>query len=213
MKLFEKSLKVYKEKGIKELFHCIYLKISQTIFYSYSAPWYTKYLGPKDIRIRIESVIPVTINYLEFNETLNWIKSQNVPWLLNEREKEVAIDEKHYWANLKYNGSIIGLIKIGFGDVYIPDYRKVIRFSRNVAFIYYTFILEDFRGRKVGSYFINETCTFLRRNGFVKVMCHISSGNKASIKAYLRVGFKMVKEVRGFTMLGAKIIRGKPNFS
>ena len=154
----------------------------------------------------------MTANFLDFNQTFNWIKLQNKPWMLNDVEKEVAVREGHYWGNVKYNGIIIGYIKCGFNNVYINDYKKTVTFSRNVGFIYDTFILTEFRGRRVASYLINETCTFLKKNGFSKVICHIPSWNIASIKAYSRAGLKRTKKIRYLKILGFKILTSNPAY-
>lgn len=208
--ILQKAIKTNRERGSGELFRRILSRMSRLVFETNSATWYIRILYSKDTEIKAD--IPLTANFLDFNQTFNWIKLQNKPWMLNDVEKEVAVREGHYWGNVKYNGIIIGYIKCGFNNVYINDYKKTVTFSRNVGFIYDTFILTEFRGRRVASYLINETCTFLKKNGFSKVICHIPSWNIASIKAYSRAGLKRTKKIRYLKILGFKILTSNPAY-
>jgi ribosomal protein S18 acetylase RimI-like enzyme len=173
-----------------------------------SAIWHVRLLYSGNVEIRLG--ILLTVHFSEFRETFSWIKHQNIPWMTNKKEEEVARNEGHYWPNVKYNGSIIGYIKCGFNNVYINDYKRIIRFPENVAFIYDTFTLSEFRGCRVASYLINETCTFLKKHGFTKVMCHIPDWNTASEKAYSNVGFTKVSKIRWLKILGFKILTANP---
>ena len=87
------------------------------------------------------------MDFTDFIVTLNWIEKQNVSWMLNKKELNIALDGDHYWLNIKHKDLIIGYLKVGFGNVYINDYKRVIKFTDNVAHIYDTFILPGFRNK------------------------------------------------------------------
>jgi len=209
--ILQKASQIYRQHGAVELIQRILKRALRTIFDTNSAIWHERLLYSGDMEIR--PGIPLTVHFSEFRETLNWIKRQNMPWMLNEKEEGVAKNGGHYWLNIKYNGSIVGYIKCGFSNVYINDYKKIIKFPPNVAFIYDTFILTEFRGRRVASYLINETCTFLKKHGFTKVMCHIPDWNVASKKAYSNVGFTRTRKIRWLKILGFKILTANPAYS
>lgn len=208
--IVQKASQIHKQHGMLELTGRILKRALRTIFEMNSAIWHVRLLNSGDGDIKPD--IPLTVHFSQFDETLDWIKRQNTLWMLNEKEVEVAKNEGHYWLNVKYNGSIIGYIKCGFSNVYINDYKKIIKFPPNVAFIYDTFTLAEFRGRRVASYLINETCTFLKKHGFTKVMCHIPGWNVASKKAYSNVGFTRTRKIQWLKILGFKILTANPAY-
>lgn len=210
IEIFERCLKIYEQQGVFELLLRIIKKVCLAIFETNSATWYVRSLNSD--KIQIEPNIPLTMHFLSFNETLDWSRQQDAPWMVNEAEIEVARKTGHHWANIKYNGNIVGYIKIGFDNVFITDYKRIIKFPQYVACIYDTFVLSEFRRHKVASYFINETCNFLEENGFTKVLCHIPDWNIASIRAYSNVGFKRTRTILWLKILGFKILTANPAY-
>ncbi|MDY7038312.1 MAG: GNAT family N-acetyltransferase [Thermodesulfobacteriota bacterium] len=178
------------------------------IFENNSALWHVRHLN--DNHIEIKATIQVTVNFTDFSETLEWIKLQNIPWMFNEKEKQVAINGGHFWPNVKHEEAIIGYLKVGFGNVYISDYRRIVHFPDHVAYIYDTFILPEIRGKKIASHLINETCCFLEKQDFSRVLCHIPKWNKASLKAYSRAGFMKKKTICWIKMFGFQILTSNP---
>ena len=156
--MIQNASKIYQEYGILELIPRIVKRSILTIFDMNSAIWHVRWLYLNEVKI--EASIPVTMHFFEFNKTLDCIKRQNKPWMINKNEEAVAKREEHYWPHITYNGMIIGYIKCGFNDVFINDFKKIIKFPPNVAFIYDTFTLKEFRCRRVASHLINETCGF-----------------------------------------------------
>ena len=116
-----------------------------------------------------------------------------------------------YFPHIKYNGDIIGCIKIGFKNVYIKDYKKIIEFPPKIAFIYDTYIVPEFRGLNLASFMINEVSCFLRNKEYRAVLCHIPHWNTPSIKAYSKVGFKRLKSIRWIKILGFDFLTTNPS--
>ncbi|HUV60173.1 MAG TPA: GNAT family N-acetyltransferase [Desulfatiglandales bacterium] len=209
IKALDKCFLIYTRSGALALLRKLIIKLCNIIYNTNSATWYVRPLNSEGLEIIPE--IPLTADFVSFNETLNWIKQQNIPWMLNENEIKVAKRIGHHWASIRYNGNIIGYIKLGFNEVFITDYKKIIKFPKHVAYIYDTFVLDEFRNRKVASYFIRETCKFLKKKGFGKVICHIPDWNISSIKVYSKAGFKRIQAIRFLNILGFKILTKNPS--
>jgi len=206
-KLLEKISKIYAEKGIGGVVKKICHRAIPFLFETNSAVWHVKVIDRSDYLI--DPAIPLTVEFEDFYETLSWIELQNIPWR-NEKEDHLAIDQCHYWPNVNTDGLIIGYLKLGYGSVYISDYGKTIEFPRNTAYIYDTFVLPEFRNKKVASYLINETCKFLKNKGFRKVICHIPAWNIPSLRIYSEIGFVRKKEIRWIKIFGLQILTSNP---
>ncbi|MCP4746137.1 MAG: GNAT family N-acetyltransferase [Desulfobacteraceae bacterium] len=180
----------------------IIVKGVSPVFETNSAIWHENVLNRK--HTGITPAIPLHIDFTNFAVTFNWIKTHNIDWMINQKELQTALKEKHYWLNIKHKERIIGYLKIGFGSVYINDFRQIIHFSKDTAFIYDTFVMPEFRNKKVAAYFINEACDFLKTKGFKRVLCHIPQWNRSSMKAYGSAGFKKKKFVRWIKFFGFK---------
>ena len=206
--LIKKASDLYEEHGLNALCGRIAKKALRVFFDTNAAVWYKRLLHfpPQNVAVNI----PARIHFSDFNETLSWITQQNTSWMLNSSELAIAKTEGHIWANIKCKGSIVGYIKCGFKNVYINDYKEVIKFPPKIAFIYDTFILPEHRGARLATYLINETCTFVRNKGFTSVMCHIPHWNIASKKAYSRVGFTRITTVRWLKILPFRILLPNP---
>ena len=203
-----KLKRLYKERGVGGVLSCSLSRLSRAIFETNDAIWFLKELGAEAEEIKPN--LPITVTYERFQETLDWIRMQNEPWMLRQEEMSVALSEGHYWLNSKYNETVMGYIKIGFRNVYINDYRKIIRFPDSVAFIYDTFIHPEYRGRRAASYLVNESFKFLSSKGFTKILCHIPSWNRTSIAVYSGLGFREVTTVRCVRFLGISFLNHNP---
>lgn len=204
----QKLSTIYNEHGLWQVIKRGSKKGVSFIFETNSAIWHVKALS--DRAIEIEPAIQLSLEFTDFNETLEWIKRQNVQWMINEKETLYAVNEGHYWPSIRHQEKIIGYLKVGFGKVYIRDYEASFEFPRNTAYIYDTFVSSRFRKKGVATYFISETCNFLKEEGFEKVVCHIPAWNTASLKAYSHAGFRRIKTIRWIKILGLKVLTSNP---
>ena len=122
----------------------------------------------------------------------------------------MAVREGHYWVNAKFNGSIIGFIKIGFGKVFISDYRKTVKFPKNIIFSCESYVLPEFRGKKVAQYMRNEAFNFFKKKGFTKALSYIHDWNIASIKSVTHTGMKRIKTIYCYRILGFTFLTSNP---
>jgi ribosomal protein S18 acetylase RimI-like enzyme len=188
-------------------------KFLSSIFATNSAIWFEKDLTEK--LAEYQPKIPVEIDMNSTSQTIEWLKKQNERWVVHPQEIATALKYNHCWPSARINGEIIGCIKIGFGNVFIVDYNKVVEFPDRMAFIYDTYVLEDMRGKGVAKYLITRAIKFIKTKGYTKVGCHIPPWNKVSIGAYEEMGFKKVNYIRNFRFFGVSIRIAKPpnNFS
>jgi len=209
-KLLEYSLQIIRGTGIVKLFRPIIQRTPSYIFERNNHIWLSRNLDEEDINVKPK--IPVSINFSrsEFNETLNWIKKNNFMWGRYEKEIKVAIGEGHYWVNAKSDGKIVALIKFGFDKVFISDFGKILQFPRNVVFLYETRVAQEFRGKKIASYFINETCKFCRDQGYTRGLTYIHEWNAPSLQSFSNAGFRKIKTIYYYKILGMKFLTANP---
>jgi GNAT superfamily N-acetyltransferase len=208
--MIEKCLAVYREQGALECCSRMIRKLSFGRISTNGAIWYAKNLTEHSIQVWVRPSIPVSVEFCSFQETLDWIRGLKEPWMVNDTEQIIAMEEKHYWGNVKTDQCIIGYLKIGMNRVYINDYGRTLTFAEGVAFIYDTFVLPEYRNKNVATYLIQKGCCFLEAKGLSRAFCHIPAWNKASAKTYAKVGFAPARPIRFFRVLGLTFLTSDP---
>jgi len=204
----DKMKNIYKNQGLKILLKQVIKKMLSPIFITNSAIWFERDLTEEIADYQPE--FPVEFETTSIKQTIKWLKSQKQSWLVNQKEITTAYKYNHCWPYVRSNGKIIGCIKIGFDNVFIVDYKRVIKFPEKMAFIYDTYVLEEQRGKDVGKYLIVQAIKFLKSQGYNKVRCHIPPWNKISINAYEKMGFKKISYIRFFRIFGVPIRKVNP---
>lgn len=166
--------------------------------------WYEKKL--LDLSLPIKSKIDVKIDFVSTDEVIDWIREKRIPGTDNSFEIEYAQANKHYFPGVKYNDKIIGFEKIGFGKIFILDFEGFIHLPDKAAMIYDTFILPEYRNLGMASFLTKESLIYLKNKGFEKIYCHILPTNESSIRSFLKVGFKKIRNIYFFKILGMKFI-------
>jgi GNAT superfamily N-acetyltransferase len=209
-KLFEKLLQIFREKRVVIFFRPIIQRTPRYIFERNNHIWFSRNLDEEEIEV--EPKIPVSINFSrsEFNETLDWIKANNLLWGHYEKELKVAINGGHYWVNAKSEEKIVGFMKIGFGKVFISDYDKIFQFPQNTVFLYEMRVVPEFGGKKIASYLLNESCKFFKRQGYTKALGYSHKMNAASHKSLSNAGFRGKKTIYYYKILGFKFLTSNP---
>ena len=204
----EKMKNIYKNQGLKILLKQIMKKMLSPIFITNSAIWFERDLTEELTDYQLK--FPVEFDTSSIDKTIKWLKNQKESWVVNQEEITTAYKYNHCWPFVSINGKIVGCIKIGFDNVYILDYKQVIKFPEKIAFIYDTFVLEEQRGKGIGKYLINQAINFLKSQGYTKVRCHIPPWNKISISVYEKMGFKKISYIRFFRIFRVPIRKVKP---
>jgi CelD/BcsL family acetyltransferase involved in cellulose biosynthesis/ribosomal protein S18 acetylase RimI-like enzyme len=206
--IYKKLKKGYRYEGFKRLYKRIIKKITRLIFTANSALWFEKDLTNDSMNY--EAKIPIETDMTSTAQTIEWLRRQNKSWLVNSKEINTGIKNRHYFPLARNNGRIVGCAKIGYGDVYVVDFGRIVRFPKNMAFIYDTYVPAYNRGKGVAPHLITDALKFLKMQGFNRIRCHIPKWNKASIRTYTKLGFKEINFIRCFKILGISIITSDP---
>lgn len=188
------ALEVYRRYGFWKTLSQIIRKVGRYFFDTNSAFWLERELI-KPLP-NLEPGLPVAVNLFAGEETITWLKNYNEKWVFNLEELKVAKEEEHLYVNIKYSGEIIGYIKLGFNRVYIEDFKFILRFPSNCAFIYDSFIKSEFRNKGIRSFAYLEIMNYLKERGFFKVASHIPPRNKASRKVSAKLGASEIFYIR-----------------
>jgi len=191
---------IYKDQGLKKPQMQIIKRILKFIFTTNSAIWFEKDISEKLVEYKTK--LPVEIDLTSINQSIEWLKRLNLSWVVHPQEIATALKYNHFWPSVSVNGKIIGCTKIGFGNVYIVDYNRIMEFPEKMVFIYDTYVLQEERNKGVAKYLISESIKFLKEKGYTKIKCHIPPWNKVSINVYKKIGFKKVSYIRYFRIFG-----------
>lgn len=202
-----KMKEIYRYQGLKKSPVQVIGSIIRFIFTTNSAIWFEKDLTEELADYKPK--LPVEIDITSIRQTIEWLKSQEHAWVVHPKEIATALKYDHCWPSVRTNGKIIGCIKIGFGNVYIVDYNRIIEFPERMAYIYDTYVLQEQRGKGVAKFLITQAIKFLKAQGYTKVRCHIPPWNKASISAYEKIGFRKFSYIRYFRIFGVSIRKVK----
>jgi ribosomal protein S18 acetylase RimI-like enzyme len=151
-----------------------------------------------------ETDINLTIDLSLHNasETIDWLKSFVEPWMYNVKEIRIGLKEKHYFANVKVDGVIIGYSKVGFNRVYIDDYKMIADLPKRVSILYHIYVSREHRKNNVAKYLLSKLLSELKENDFMSMCCQIAIWNKASIGLFSSLGFKRIAHVKFFRIFG-----------
>lgn len=185
-------------------------KVRRVCFATNNALWFEKDL--KEPSRDIDAGIPVKIVFTEMDTIINWIKAHRIhfPWIYVDKELGTARSETHIYPFAVHEDKIIGYIKIGLNRVYIQDYDEFILLPPRGSFIYDTFVLPEYRGKRIAALLVQEAVEYLRERGHGKTWCHIPRWNVASIRVYKHAGFHEVAYIRFVRLLFWKFYNLKP---
>lgn len=206
-----KIKRAYKGGGILRIAVNIYKTLKRYLLRFHTSYWYIRKLNEEFKEIGPN--IKVSINYNAMQETFDWERDHvRGGMFYSEAYKEVnaALENNHDIVNVSHNDKIIGFLKVGLSKVYIKEYIKVLEIPQNTAFIYNTFICEDYRGLGIATYMVNEVMKKLSKNGLKFIMCFIVPDNLASQRAYAKIGFKRINYIWHLRLFGLRLFNLSP---
>jgi len=207
---YYKGLRILRRQGLIAFVSAILRKLKHVIFISNSADWYVR-----DISAPLPDIVPrlnAQVIFDSRNELIEWLREHHLSfsWMYSPLEIKTALSDGHIFPHLKHNGEIVGYVKLGFKRVYILDYGKIIEFPPKQCFIYDTFIMPDSRGKELAPFLVRETIKWLKGQGFERIWCHIPSWNISSCRAFEKLGFQKVGNVRYLKLLGIEFFTKDP---
>ncbi len=210
MQYVQKSIGVLRDEGIRPFFEKSLQKIARMFFLTNEAIWFKKDLN--DWVVTGEPDLPIEISFSSQDRIVQWLRknSASFPWICSEREIEVGRSEHHIYPYATYEGEIIGYFKIAFRRVYIRDYDMVIQLPPGTAFIYDTFTLPEYRGKRIGFFLLTAITRYLKSQSYRKLWCHIPAWNGASLNLYRKAGFEEVSPIRFVRLLKWKLFNLNP---
>jgi len=177
-------------------------KIHYKVFITNHAYWFVR-----DLREKIERPspkVPVKIDFSNKEDTIRWLQENHsrFGWMYIPDEISLAHSCGHYLPSIRLDGKVVGYIKIGRERAYVLDYERELHLPSRDALVYDTFVLPEYRRKRIASFLIAEAMAFLREEGFRRLWCHIPPWNTSSIRAFCRSGFRRIAHIRFFKVLG-----------
>lgn len=185
-------------------------KIQRTICVTNDAYWFARELHERIERPLLETAAIVDFSNKE--ETIRWLEknNSNFGWMYVPEEVSLARACGHYLPSVRFDGKVIGYIKIARERAYVLDYEGELRLPSSDAFVYDTFVLPEYRGKSIGTFLISEVMAFLKQKGYRRLWCHIPTWNAASVAAFSKSGFRRIAHVRYFRVLGCRFFSIAP---
>lgn len=196
--LIDKMINEYTLNGISGLFKKIWNKIHHFLFYTTYSVWYERDLCKSILHFSPDCTVETDLLQYDKSKIIEWLKENktNFPWIYFEKEISSAISNDHIYFTVTCQSSIIGYVKIGIGSTYIHDFDKSIEFNKGIAFIYDTFVLPEYRGKKLALYSLNQIAQYLKEKNYTKILCHIEKCNIPSIRTFENAGFSAKDSLR-----------------
>jgi GNAT superfamily N-acetyltransferase len=190
-----RARRVLRKEGIGGLLRKAVRRIRTILGASNCAVWFKKDL--REIRSVTTGAENVSVEMAN-HDIEQWLSEHHAayPWMYIAEEIRCATENGHLFAAIRAAGSIIGYIKIGLKRVYILDFDHEIPLPPDTAFIYDTFLLPSYRGKKIIRFALDETSKQLTLRGIRYIWCHIPLWNHASRKAFEQCGFKAAGFIR-----------------
>lgn len=185
-------------------------KIGHVLFVTNHAHWFVR-----DLSEKIERPSPrlaVAVDASSNEETIQWLRKNHhrFGWMYVPEEVSLARACGHYLVGVRLEGMIVGYIKIARERGYVLDYGAELSLPPGDAFVYDTFVLPKYRGKRIASFLIAEAMAFLKEEGFRRLWCHIPVWNAASISAFSRSGFRKIAHIRFVKIFGCPFFSISP---
>lgn len=182
-------------------------KVPRSVFETKSALWNARDL--RTHRATVEPDIPVTVEFMRFDETLQWIETLQIRELLDKRDRQIAVLHGHYWGNAKHEKKIIACIKLCVKRVYIPDFKKILTLPDHVTYFTDIYVHPQFRGKKVGVFLEDCACDFMKAKGFSKQISFNEVWNVGAQRMDEKITRKVTK-IRYVRLLGLSFFGNNP---
>ena len=142
---------------------------------------------------------------------LEFIRRLDIPGTFDPVEIHSMRERGHLFAGLEDGAQLVGFVKMGWGTVYVLDYRADLVLLPGDCFAIESYVVPERRGLGAGSYLIHGTNVEMRRRGFLRRISHVRCDNRAMLRTAARVGYRPLGSVDFISVCGRKIFRPHPS--
>jgi ribosomal protein S18 acetylase RimI-like enzyme len=146
--------------------------------------------------------LPIEISLDNAEETLEWLKGFDEPWMYNVNEIKVGLEQGHCLANAKLGADIIAYSKVGARRVFISDFNMAIDVPEKVAVLYHIYVLPEYRKSLIAKDLLSELLRAHEKRGFSSMCCQIAKWNEPSIRLFTGSGFERIADVKFYRFFG-----------
>jgi GNAT superfamily N-acetyltransferase len=141
---------------------------------------------------------------------LNFIRQLDIPGTCDPVEIRTMQERGQLFVGLEERGELVGFAKLGWGLVYVLDYRTDLELPPGDFLVIESYVVPERRNLGAGSYLILATNAEMHRRGFARRIAHVEAGNAAMLRTAARVGYRPLGSVDFVSVFGHKIFRPHP---
>jgi hypothetical protein len=142
---------------------------------------------------------------------LDFIRQLDIPGTFDPVEIRTMHERGHLFVGLEDRGALVGFVKIGWGTVYVLDYRTDLVLPPGDFFVIESHVVPERRGLGAGPYLVRGTNLEMQRRGFVRRVAHVLPGNMPMLRTAARVNYQLLGNVDYISVCGHKIFRPHPS--
>lgn len=186
----------FKKHNNSILFQKVKYTIERYLYCCQGAEWYQLDLSsPKEMKRQTLS-IPVSINMDNRDETINWLRARKEPWLNNNEEIKIALEDGQDFVNVKLGEEIIAYSRIERKVAYVGYFEKKIDLPQRAAFIGHIYVDEKYRRKGIGEYLLEKIIDQLKSQDFQKLGLHIATWNLPMKNMIGEMRFRKIAYIR-----------------
>jgi GNAT superfamily N-acetyltransferase len=133
------------------------------------------------------------------DETLKQIEKQERPFDISEVKHRLTIG--HILFIAKKDDKIIGFFWLGTNYIEVPYFHATIHLTAEELIDYNSFILKEYRGRRINSVLKAYAFQNLKKNGYKRVYGYINDKNRGSLRANEYFGFRTIGKITDIIIL------------
>ena len=142
---------------------------------------------------------------------LDFIHRLNVPGTCDPVELRTMQERGHLLMGLEDGTELVGFMKLGWGTVYVLDYRMDFVLQPGDCFVLESYVIPERRGLGAGSYLIHGSNVELRQRGLQRRLSLVRADNPVMLRTASRVGYRNLGTVEYVSVCGRKILRPHPS--
>jgi len=183
--------------------------LKRRIYYRHRSIWFERPLDDS-----LEIIPPRFDGRLDCDhprDVLRWINRRNIPGTNDPIEIASILERGQILAGVYDSTEMIGYVKIGWGTVYVLDYRIDLVLNPDDFFILDAYLIPEMRGKGGGPFIASASSMEMKHRGFRRRISHVRIDNRPMLKSGARAGYREIGRVDFKVILGHKIIKPHPS--